>query len=115
MRATKIALIFISIFFLSLIVSSAQGQNKGPETMNLKERFNVSGSKSAVIFKHQYHQEKLGQQCLKCHENTDGGGKIRFELSKLTGISNDFHKNFCWPCHEEMNVPKGKSCSTCHK
>ena len=100
------------IIFVSTLNAVAE-QDKGPETMDLKERFKVEGQREAVIFKHRMHQAKL--ECIKCHVNKEGGGDIRFELKKTTGISNDFHKKFCWPCHEEMKVPKGKACNTCHK
>ena len=84
----------------------------GPETINLKEKFDVTGSKKAVIFPHHKHQEKLA--CTKCHASPEGG-KLNMEIKKKEGFGNDFHKKFCWPCHVEMKVPKGKSCSTCHK
>lgn len=94
---------------------AAHGADHGPETMDIKERFKVKGNKSAVTFPHWRHQEKLGQQCIKCHLDDKGGGTIRFELKNFTGLSNDFHKQFCWPCHDAMQVPKGKHCTTCHK
>ena len=86
--------------------------SNGPETINLKEKFSVTGKKPAVIFPHKTHQEKL--DCTNCH-STDKGGPLKVKIEKTTGMSNDFHKKFCWPCHVERKVPKGKSCSTCHK
>ncbi len=85
----------------------------GPETIDLKEKFKVEGTKQAVIFPHRTHQAKLA--CASCHKDAKGGGALAVEIVNLDGIGNDFHKKFCWPCHVEMNVPKGKSCSNCHK
>ena len=96
--------------FLSM--SSLGFCGNGPETINLKEKFSVKGNKPAVIFPHRMHQGKLG--CTNCHP-TDKGGPLKVKIEKTTGIGNDFHKKFCWPCHVEKKVPKGKSCSTCHK
>ncbi len=84
----------------------------GPEMMNLKERFKVEGKKKAVIFPHHKHQAKL--KCEQCHVSADGGGDLRFKIVKKDGIQNDYHKKFCFPCHTEMKVPKGRSCSNCH-
>ena len=112
MKKTNIVLILVAL--LSLPMTAAADQDKGPETMDLKERFKVEGKKSAVIFPHRQHQEKLNQECTKCHVDPKGGGKLKFELVNLTGPKNDFHTKFCWPCHQEMSVPKGKSCKTCH-
>lgn len=97
----------IIMFSLSAIASGA-----GPEVINLKEKFNVKGSKTAVMFPHAKHQAKL--ECTKCHASSEGG-KLNMEIKKTAGFANDFHKKFCWPCHVEMKVPAGKSCTTCHK
>jgi len=97
---------------LPMAAMASDGAENGPATINLKEKFNVEGSKKAVIFPHRMHQEKLA--CTKCHP-TDKGGPLKVEIKKTKGFGNDFHKNFCWPCHVEMKVPKGKSCGTCHK
>jgi hypothetical protein len=111
MKKTHVFLILIALFTMPLAATAEQ--DKGPEAMDLKERFKVEGKKSAVIFPHRQHQEKL--ECEKCHVDSKGGGKVKFELVNLTGPKNDFHTKFCWPCHQEMSVPKGKSCKTCHK
>ena len=86
--------------------------DKGPETIDLKAAYKIEGKKSAVIFPHLKHQEKV--ECAKCHKDTNGGGPLVVDIVKLTTTKNDFHKKFCWPCHVEMKVPKGKSCKTCH-
>jgi len=116
-REDKKLLLCVSLllFLLLPLASSAAEPDPGPETMNLKERFAVSGNKSAVIFPHRIHQQALGQECVQCHISPQGGGKLNVELTKKDGISNDYHKKFCWACHEKMNVPKGKMCTTCHK
>lgn len=98
------------VVFGSAISLAVAGQ--GPETMNLKELFQVEGKKDAVIFPHHRHQEKLA--CAKCHKDVNGGGPLVVDIVKRDGISNDFHKKFCWPCHVELKVPKGKTCTTCH-
>lgn len=102
-----VCLSFAFAFVPSLVLAG-----QGPETIDLKDAFKVEGKKSAVIFPHHKHQEKL--ECGKCHKDAKGGGTLLVDIVELTGTSNDFHKKFCWPCHEEMKVPKGKSCKTCH-
>lgn len=109
MKKVSIAVCF-SLAFACIPSLVLAGQ--GPETIDLKAAFKVEGKKNAVIFPHHKHQEKL--ECAKCHKDAKGGGSLAVEIVELTGTSNDFHKKFCWPCHEEMKVPKGKSCKTCH-
>lgn len=99
-------------FFLCTNASLVSATGQGPETIDLKATYKVKGKKSAVIFPHHSHQEKVA--CAKCHKDTKGGGPLVVEFVKLTTSKNDFHKKFCWPCHVEMKVPKGKSCKTCH-
>lgn len=86
--------------------------DQGPETIDLKAAYKIEGKKKAVLFPHHKHQEKL--ECGKCHKDAKGGGPLVVEIVKLDTTKNDFHKKFCWPCHTEMKVPKGKSCKTCH-
>jgi Cytochrome c7 and related cytochrome c len=106
----------ITIFFwvTVILVSTVSWAiaDQGPETIDLKARYKVEGKKKAVIFPHHKHQEKL--ECVQCHKDAKGGGPLNVDIVKLTTSKNDFHKKFCWPCHKEMNVPKGKSCKTCH-
>jgi len=94
------------------IAGSLIAGGKGPESIDLKAKYKVEATKPAVVFPHHKHQAKL--ECVKCHESADGG-KLKFEIKNLTGVGNDFHKVACWPCHKEMNVPKGVACTTCHK
>ena len=112
MKRSSVLLYGLLLAGLPSIIWAAK--DYGPETMNLKERFGVSGNQKAVIFPHRMHQAKLNQECNRCHASAEGGGKLKFELTNKEGMSNDFHKKFCWPCHEEMHVPKGKLCSPCH-
>lgn len=84
----------------------------GPEVINVKETFEITGKKKAAMLPHHKHQAKVA--CGSCHISPAGGGSVKFDIVKKSGVSNDFHKKWCWPCHEEMKVPKGKSCSTCH-
>lgn len=108
----KVIVGVVSCFVFCGSLNAQAKKDTGPETMNLKERFNVEGKKKAVIFPHHKHQAKL--KCEKCHVSPDGGGDIRFKIVKKDGIQNDYHKKFCFPCHTEMKVPKGRSCSNCH-
>lgn len=88
-------------------------ERSGPEIIDLKERFQVSGKKGAVLFPHHLHQEKAA--CQDCHVSAQGGGALKAKIDKKTGFKNDFHTNLCWPCHIDRKVPKGKSCKTCHR
>ncbi len=103
------------IILTGMLILPAMGfsTETGPAEMDLKERFHVEGKKEAVIFPHAEHQKT--QECVNCHVDPKGGGKLNVEIVETTGFGNDFHKKFCWPCHVEQKVPKGKSCSTCHK
>ncbi|MBU0679847.1 MAG: cytochrome C [Proteobacteria bacterium] len=98
---------------MSVAPSLVMSSEVGPETIDMKAEFKVEGAKQAVIFPHRQHQAKLA--CGKCHQSPQGGDDLIVEFVNKTGSGNDFHKKFCWPCHVEMEVPKGKSCSTCHK
>ncbi|MBC8318274.1 MAG: cytochrome C [Desulfobulbaceae bacterium] len=104
--------IYLALLAFSALPFSASADDMGPETMDLKERFKVEGKKKAVIFPHRQHQASL--ECVKCHVSPQGGGNLNVEIANLKGTRNDFHTKFCWPCHQEMNVPKGRSCNTCH-
>ena len=84
----------------------------GPKILNLKNVFGIQGLKKAVLLPHDIHQAKVA--CAGCHLRSQGGGSVKFDLEKRSGITNDFHRKWCWPCHVEMKVPKGKNCSTCH-
>lgn len=105
-------LIMFSCCLLTFCFSGASFAGSGPETMNLKEVFEVEGKKKDVMLPHHKHQAKV--PCASCHISSAGGGSVKFDLVNKTGMSNDFHKKWCWPCHVEMKVPKGKSCTTCH-
>ena len=104
----------ISVLAMAMAVGpfTAMALANGPETIDLKEKFKVEGKKKAVIFPHRKHQASL--PCSACHQDPKGGGMLIVKLENMTGSGNDFHKKLCWPCHIEMKVPKGKSCSTCH-
>ena len=103
----------VALWFCCAVAASWVLAGQGPETVDLKAAYEVEGKKSAVIFPHHQHQEKV--ECGNCHKDVGGGGPLVIDLVKLTGSSNDFHKKFCWPCHVEMKVAKGKSCKTCHR
>ncbi len=110
MKQVVTALLLFAGMCLLAFPGTVLGQ--GPAEIDLKERFQVEGKKKAVIFPHRKHQGALS--CASCHQDPQGGGALVVEFVKLTGTGNDFHKKFCWPCHVEMKVPRGKSCSTCH-
>ncbi|MDA3835547.1 MAG: hypothetical protein PF495_19415 [Spirochaetales bacterium] len=103
---------FLCCVVLTLSFSLIALAGTGPETINLKDVFEVEGKKKAAILPHHRHQEKVA--CASCHLNPGGGGSVKFDIVNKSGVANDFHKKWCWPCHEQMQVPKGKSCSTCH-
>lgn len=98
------------LFFCGFYSTSFAGA--GPEVINVKETFDITGKKKAAMLPHHKHQAKVA--CASCHISSSGGGSVKFDIVKKSGVANDFHKKWCWPCHEEMKVPKGKSCSTCH-
>ena len=108
----KNVILFGGCLGMFLLFAGLSVAGSGPETMDLKDVFEVEGKKRAVIFPHHKHQAKV--ECASCHINPKGGGSVKFKFVKTTGVANDYHKNFCWPCHIAMKVPKGKSCSTCH-
>jgi cytochrome c553 len=97
----------------TLVFPFMAAADNGPAEIDLKAKHSIEGKKAAVIFPHAKHQEKLGD-CTKCHKEATGGA-LNVEIVNLTGNKNDFHQKLCQPCHVEMQVPKGKSCSTCHK
>lgn len=106
----------LSSLLLAALISIAAPTGvwaNGPAEIDLKEKFQVEGNKQAVIFPHHKHQAAVA--CASCHQNPQGGGALVVEFVNKSGVANDFHKKFCWPCHVEMKVDKGKSCSTCHR
>jgi hypothetical protein len=110
MKKVTLLLVMAGLLLGCAIAAFAAGQ--GPEQVDLKARFQVEGSKKAVVFPHWRHQERLS--CTKCHPS-DAGGPLSVTIEAKTGMGNDFHKKLCWPCHIEMKVPRGKMCGTCHK
>lgn len=103
----------VAVLLTAGMPAGSRALDRGPETIDLKERFQVEGNKKAVIFPHHLHQ--AGLACADCHQDPAGGGSLLMEFVNKSGVANDFHKKFCWPCHEEKKVTRGKSCSTCHK
>jgi len=117
----KIAISMLVIFSVALVAFAA-----GPESINLAEKWGLKVKKPAVVFPHALHQ--ANNQCTDCHATPEGGalkntageaidpaaliasGKI-----KTGKMKNPMHDDFCWKCHKEKKVPKGKSCNTCHK
>ncbi|MGB9712036.1 MAG: cytochrome c3 family protein [Dissulfurimicrobium sp.] len=112
MRVKSLGLIAASLLAFAPVLAFAG--DKGSADINLKEKFGVKGNKEAVIFPHAKHQANPKLTCDKCHE-TAQGGKLKVTIEKKEGMKNDFHDKMCFPCHTEMNVPKGKVCTTCHK
>jgi len=92
----------------------------GPAKIDLGKWVDGKAKKKAVQFPHDVHQAK--NQCTDCHMTAEGGalknqktGKEFKPMVKGGKTSNDVHKEFCWDCHKKKSVPKGKSCSKCHK
>jgi nitrate/TMAO reductase-like tetraheme cytochrome c subunit len=83
-----------------------------PESINLAEQHGIKTTKSAVIFDHKGHFERM--PCESCHSNPEEGA-LKVQITKLKGTNNSFHKELCFPCHKKEKVKKGTSCSTCHK
>lgn len=94
-------------------VCAEQLKAPAPEIINLKEKYQVSGRKTAVIFDHKKHQEKL--ECQKCHLAGENNVSLLVKVDLVDTIANDFHRKICWPCHDSMKVAGGKTCSVCHK
>ena len=103
----------VALCFGCAVAASWALAGLGPETVDLKAAYEVEGKKSAVIFPHHQHQEKV--KCGSCHKDVRGGGPLVVDLVNLTGSSNDFRKKSCGTCRVEMKVTKGKSCKTCHR
>jgi len=110
MNKQFIPALFCICFSITLVTVFAL--NNGPAEINMKTTFKVEGSKEAVIFPHHEHQNNL--DCSNCHLDIEKNSDLKIKLTKFNGYSNDFHKKFCWPCHEKLEVPQGKKCSTCH-
>ena len=109
----KKIIVLVGCCLFTLSASIVAFARAGPEILNLKDVFEVQGTKKAVLLPHHKHQAKVA--CASCHVSPHGGGSVKFDIVKMDGMSNDFHKKWCWPCHIEMKVPKGKRCSTCHR
>lgn len=118
----KISIAILAIFAVALVAIAA-----GPESINLAESWGLTPKKPAVVFPHAFHQTK--NECTECHVAADGGalknlkdgGELDGKALVASGAlkpgktKNDIHDAFCWECHKEKKVPKGKSCNTCHK
>jgi hypothetical protein len=117
----KIAIAMLVIFSVALVAFAA-----GPESINLAEKWGIAPKKPAVVFPHALHQTK--NQCVECHATPEGGALKNIAGATIDpaalvasgnlkpgGMKNDIHDEFCWKCHVEKKVPKGKSCNTCHK
>ncbi|MGQ9498980.1 MAG: cytochrome c3 family protein [Dissulfurimicrobium sp.] len=109
MGVKSLGLIAASLLAFAPVLAFAV--DKVPGDIDLKAKYGITDGKEAVIFSHAQHQKLT---CDKCHE-TATGGKLKFTVTNKTGMKNDFHEKLCFPCHTEMNVPKGKACTTCHK
>jgi hypothetical protein len=119
----KIAIAFLVVFSMSLVAIAAAG----PEKINLATTWGLETKKSAVEFPHAFHQTK--NQCTECHMTAEGGALKSIKTGqaidpkamvasgalKPGGTKNAIHDEFCWQCHVTKKVPKGKSCTTCHK
>ncbi|MDR2884769.1 MAG: cytochrome c family protein [Deferribacteraceae bacterium] len=109
----KLIVMFFMFSFLFALVAVAQ-ENKGPETINLKESWKVEGKKEAVVFNHALHQDpKNNNTCTSCHATEEGGKFVPAGEIKGANDKNPAHAN-CWPCHLERKTSVGKTCTKCH-
>jgi len=112
----KILIAMLVVFAIALVAFAA---DKGPETINLADKWEVKAKKPAVIFPHAFHQTK--NECTECHA-ADGSlvsidGKAIAPKGTLKPGKKDkvVHNEFCIKCHKAKKVKKGSSCNTCHK
>ncbi|ADD68540.1 cytochrome c3 [Denitrovibrio acetiphilus DSM 12809] len=119
----KIVIAMLVVFSVALVAFAATS----PEKVNLAEQWGLDTKKPAVEFPHAFHQTK--NECIECHMTAEGGALKSIKTGKefnpkalvASGdikkgkTKNPAHDEFCWECHKAKKVPKGKSCSTCHK
>ena len=105
----KVSLVFFVLICLFFAASEIVAMGLGAPVINLKVRHSWLGKIGPVIFPHLQHQKVV--PCEDCH----APGDLNMEIRKKYGMGNDFHKKFCFPCHERMKVPDGMFCTTCHK
>lgn len=118
----KIVIAVLIVFAFALVAFAA-----GPAKMNLAELWGLKGRKAPVVFPHAFHQQH--NKCTDCHMKASGGTLKNFKTGKELdpkalvasgklkpgNMNNPIHKEFCWACHKKKHVPRGTSCSTCHK
>lgn len=67
------------------------------------DSYTYENKKGTITFDHKAHQERVDNDCSKCHEGTPA----KIEVNK------DFGHKTCKGCHKEMNGPT--KCNDCHK
>lgn len=110
----------LALVIILAFTALAFAAGAGPEKLDLKARWGVTGSQKAVNFPHWTHQAKL--KCTDCHMKASGGKPLKGQVSgkdfdpkgKISGMKNIAHEEFCWPCHTAKGVSVGKNCIKCH-
>ena len=105
----KRVLLIISIIAMTFALAYAAAE---PDTVNLKEAWQVEGKQKAVTFDHKLHTTK--NDCTECHATAEGG-KWRPESDIAGNNQKNAAHNLCWTCDTEMKVTVGKTCTKCHK
>ena len=104
----KMIIVSLVMVFAAVTMAIAAQQ---PDKVHLKQSWNVEGRQPAVIFDHSLHAGK--ETCTACHATADGA-KVTFDAQiKGNNDRNPAHA-YCWPCHAEKSVPRGRVCATCH-
>jgi len=95
----------------------------GPAEIDLSKIFEIpKKTQKSVFFPHAFHQQNMEEDCEICHMTAEGGKALKDQRTgklltpgKLVGVGHAVHQKFCWVCHRKMKVPKGTTCTTCHK
>ena len=106
--------IIVTLFALTTFAGTAFAAENGPETISLSAPTAFGGT--TVTFHHRQHQERVKQECTKCHA-TLAGGKIE-ELHKAKPANMDWAHKTCRGCHTVgIDGKKGPTtnCKECHK
>lgn len=114
---SKLLVILSAILLVSFSMAFAAAN--GNPTEDLGHYVTGTKTKPSVIFPHAVHQEKL-KDCKLCHgddhkplSQTEKGKLL--DVSNVATFNNNFHNNFCFPCHDSKQVTSvGKNCAKCH-
>ncbi len=94
-----LAVIAVLVFCgMSSSVPAQVSKNLGPETMNFKMGVVL------LPFSHWKHQKLLNNDCLHCHDRSEG---------KITGWGEQTAHKICIPCHD-LEEKGPVECHQCH-